>query len=129
MIGPFYRTKHAAHLLCYFAHVLSASSSAFPTITLVKRGIPLFTGKEDSHQPMSEALAKRLKQVITAELSALLTIPLVATLMARGVGYNDGFPWQAGAAAVTLVTAGSGFLYAKQALTWAEPDAVAVEEE
>lgn len=95
----------------------------------MKRGIPLFTGKEDIHEPMSDALAERLKQVITAELSALLTIPLVATLMARGVGYNDGFPWQAGAAVVTLVTAGSGFLYAKQALAWTEPDAAVVEEE
>lgn len=99
---------------------LWASLSLFPTITFVRRGIPLFQGRPEEVEPMSAALARRLQQVITAELSALLTIPLTATLMARGVGYNNDFPWPVGAALVTLVTAGSAFVYAKQALTWTE---------
>ena len=99
---------------------LWASLSLFPTITLVRRGIPLFQGRPEEVEPMSEALARRLQQVITAELSALVTIPLTATLMARGVGYSNDFPWPVGAALVTLVTAGSAFVYAKQALTWTE---------
>lgn len=97
---------------------LLAGLSAFPTITLIKRGIPIFQGKDI--EPMSESLAKRMQQVINAEISALLTIPLFATLMARGVSYNDEFQWPIGAAFVTLVFVGSGFLYAKQALTWQE---------
>jgi len=104
---------------------LWASLSLFPTITLVKRGIPLFQG--ETVEPMSEKLEKRMKQVITAELSAIFTIPVTATLMARGVGYNESLPWQVGAAFVVLVTGGSAFLYGKQALTWTE-DEVVVEE-
>lgn len=97
---------------------LLAGLSAFPTLTLIRRGVPIFQGRDV--EPMSESLAKRMKQVINAEISAILTIPLLATLMARGVSYNNEFPWQAGAAFVTLVFVGSGFLYAKQALSWKE---------
>jgi putative membrane protein len=99
---------------------LWASLSLFPTITFVRRGIPLFQNRLDEVEPMSEALARRLQQVITAELSALVTIPVTATLMARGVGYSNDFPWPVGAALATLVTAGSAFVYAKQALNWTE---------
>lgn len=95
---------------------LLAGLSAFPTITLIKRGIPIFRGEDV--EPMSEKLAKRMKQVINAEISAILFIPLLATLMARGVSYSNDFPWPAGAAFATIVFLGSGFFYAKQALSW-----------
>jgi uncharacterized membrane protein len=98
--------------------------SLFPTVTLTKRGIPLFQGEKV--EPMSENLAGRMHAVMNAEISALLTIPLAATMMSRGVWYNDGFPWQAGAAGVVVTLLGSGFRYAKQALQWEEDDATTV---
>lgn len=100
---------------------LWASLSLFPTITLVQRGIPLFQGDE-TVAPMSEALAKRMKQVITAEISALWTIPITASLMARGVSYNPEFPWTIGAAIATIVTLGTTVLYSTQALNWKEEE-------
>jgi hydroxymethylbilane synthase len=48
-------------------------------------------------------VATRVRKVLNAELSAVLSIPLLATLMARGVGYENGqFPWQLGAAVSLL---------------------------
>jgi hypothetical protein len=70
--------------------------------------------------PMTEKLASRLKTVITAEITAILSIPLAATFMARGVLYSDDFPLPAGIALVTLLTGGSFYSYGKQALTWSE---------
>jgi putative membrane protein len=99
---------------------LLAGLSLFPTIIYIQRGSKLFQNEEIA--PMSEALATRVRKVLNAELSAVLSIPLLATLMARGVGYDNGqFPWQAGAAVSVLTLVGSGALYAKQALTWEEP--------
>jgi uncharacterized membrane protein len=98
---------------------LLAGLSLFPTIIFVKRGSKLF--QDEEIEPMTEALAGRVRRVLNAELSAVLSIPLFATLMARGVGYNENFPWQLGAALTVLTLVGSGALYAKQALTWEEP--------
>jgi hypothetical protein len=50
----------------------------------------------------------------------MLSIPLLATFMSRGVLYSDDFPLPAGIALVVLTTAGSSFVYGKQALTWSE---------
>jgi putative membrane protein len=98
---------------------LLAGLSLFPTITFVKRGSKLF--QNEDIPPMSEELAARVRKVLNAEISAILSIPLFATLMARGVGYNEDFPWQLGAAFTVLTLIGSGTLYARQALTWEEP--------
>ena len=69
---------------------------------------------------MSAKLAGRLTSVINAELLAIASIPLAAALMARGVGYADWLPWQAGAAPVALALGGLGFKYVKEALDWQE---------
>lgn len=71
---------------------------------------------------MSDKLANRLKQVMNAEISAMLSIPLLATFMSRGVLYSDDFPWPAGIVLAVLTTGGASFLYGKQALTWTEDD-------
>ena len=42
----------------------------------------------------------------TGELLAIGAIPLSAALMARGVAYSDGFPWQAGAGVVAVGATG-----------------------
>jgi uncharacterized membrane protein len=113
----FYSHEPLFWLKLTFGGIL-AGLSLFPTITFIKRGAPLFQG--ESVDPMSEKLAKRLHSIVNAEISAILSIPLLATLMARGVGYWNEFPWQAGAAVTTLALIGSGALYARQALTWSE---------
>jgi hypothetical protein len=78
---------------------------------------------------MTEKLASRLKTVITAEITAILSIPLTATFMARGVLYSNDFPLPAGIALVALTTGGAFFSYGKQALTWSEDEPSVVETE
>jgi len=92
----------------------------FPTIINIKRG-----GKRSQNgsiPPMSQELGKRMQTVLNAEISALLSIPLTATLMARGVSYWESFPWPVGAALVVLAFGGSGYKYGKEALTWNEEE-------
>lgn len=52
----------------------------------------------------------------------MLSIPLLATLMARGVGYSQDFPWPVGLVTAIVCMGGSFFFYAKQALTWTEDE-------
>ena len=101
------------------------SSSLFPTIKLVQRAVATVNaaqGKGDPPAAMSEKLATRIKKVVNGELLALLSIPLTASLMSRGIGYVEDFPWQAGAAPVALAVIGLGFKYTKEALTWSEDE-------
>lgn len=79
--------------------------------------------------PISEKLAGRLKQVINAEITAMLSIPLLATLMARGVWYVQDFPWPVGLTFALLATGGSFYFYANQALRWTEEVSIVPEEE
>ena len=41
-----------------------------------------------------EKLAARMQKIINGELLAIASIPLAASLMARGVAYQDTMPWQ-----------------------------------
>lgn len=92
----------------------------FFTVTFYKRNYA--RKNEEEVPPLTEKLAARLQQVINAEISAILTIPFLATLMARGVWYWDDFPWQVGAVVAIAATGGSFFLYGRQALTWTDAD-------
>ncbi len=57
--------------------------SLYPTITYILWAIPLRKGELPQ---VSEALAGRLRWVLNIELAGFVSIPLLATLMARGVG-------------------------------------------
>ena len=57
--------------------------SLYPTITYVLWAIPISKNKLPN---ISESLVKRFKLIITFELLGFSTIPLIATLMSRGVG-------------------------------------------
>ena len=57
--------------------------SLYPTITYILWAIPLRKGELPK---VSEALAGRLRLILTVELAGFAVIPLMATLMARGVG-------------------------------------------
>ncbi|MCP9772947.1 DUF2214 family protein [Synechococcus sp. Tobar12-5m-g] len=57
--------------------------SLYPTVTYILWAIPLRKGELPE---VSEALAGRLRWVLNIELAGFATIPLLATLMARGVG-------------------------------------------
>lgn len=114
----FYSHEPIFWLKMVFLSILGAAS-LFPTITIIKRTVALQTGKELS--PMTEKLAKRLKSVVTAELVMLASIPLAATLMARGVLYTDDIPFNVIGPALVAVTAGGlGYKYVREALTWNE---------
>lgn len=57
--------------------------SLYPTITYILWAIPLRKGELPQ---VSEALAKRLGWILNIELVGFAAVPLLATLMARGVG-------------------------------------------
>jgi len=93
------------------------AASFFPTTKIIQRSIDQRFGK---FTPMSERLANRMIQVLNAELLALFSIPLLATLMSRGVAYTDTFPWQVEAAFVPIVLITLGTKYIREALDWRE---------
>ena len=57
--------------------------SLYPTITYILWAIPLRKGELPA---VSEALASRLAWILNIELVGFALVPLLATLMARGVG-------------------------------------------
>jgi len=61
--------------------------SLYPTITYILWAIPLRKGELPK---VSEALANRLAWILNIELVGFALIPLLATLMARGVGLPVG---------------------------------------
>lgn len=94
------------------------AASFFPTTKIIQRSVAM--RGDNPPAPMTEKLASRMTSIINAELLAVASIPLTAALMARGVGYADWFPWQAGAALVAVSIGGLGFKYVKEALDWQE---------
>merc|ERR1711862_131520 len=93
------------------------AASFFPTTKIIQRSVDQRVGK---FTPMSERLAERLIQVLNAELLALFSIPLLATLMSRGVAYSDTFPWQVEAAFVPIVLITLGTKYVREALDFTD---------
>ena len=92
--------------------------SFFPTTKIIQRSVQ--KQQTGEYPPMTEKLASRMQTILNAELTALASIPLSATIMARGIGYNDGFPWQVEAGLAAAVFLGLGYKYIKEALTFEE---------
>lgn len=99
---------------------VAGASSLFPTIKLFQRSNARNKESSEEFVPMSPKLVARMTSIINAELLAIFSIPLAATLMARGVGYLDWLPWQAGAALTLFAFGGLGVKYGKEALDWTE---------
>ena len=59
--------------------------SLYPTVTYILWALPLRRGELPQ---VSEALAQRLRWILNIELAGFAAIPLMATLMARGVGLS-----------------------------------------
>ena len=93
------------------------SASYFPTIKIVQRAV---AKQQGDVPPLSPALIKRMTSIVNAELLGVLSIPFVATLMARGVFYVDGFLWFVGALPVVGCAGFFGYRYATEALDWAD---------
>lgn len=94
------------------------AASLFNTTKIIQRSITRFSGEGKPVEPMSEELVDRMKSICNAELTGIVFIPMAATFMARGIGYNESIPWQAEAAGVALLFLGLGFKYVKEALTF-----------
>jgi len=101
---------------------VAGASSFFPTIKIIQRSVAKRNNGGELVAPMSAKLAARMTSIINAELLAIASIPLTATLMARGVGYADWLPWQAGAAPALLLLLLLGYKYVKEALDWQEDE-------
>lgn len=96
------------------------AASLFNTTKIIQRSVERFTAGDKEVEPMSEELCERMKSICNAELTGVLFIPMAATFMARGIGYNESIPWQAEAAGVALIFLGLGFKYVREALTFEE---------
>lgn len=101
-----------------FLFCVTGAASFFPTTKIIQRAVA--KRSDPTVAPMSPKLIARMTSIINAELLAIVSIPLTATLMARGVGYAEWLPWQAGAAPAALALGGLGYKYLKEALDWTE---------
>ena len=101
---------------------VAGAASFFPTVKIIQRSVAQRQTPDVPIAPMSEKLAARMTSIINAELLAFASIPLSATLMARGVGYAEWLPWQLGAAPPALALVGLGYKYIKEALDWVEDE-------
>lgn len=97
--------------------------SFFPTTKIIQRSLE--KNKTGSYPEMSEKLASRMQTILNAEITAILSIPLSATIMSRGIGYNDSIPWQAEAFLSAAVFIGLGYKYVKEALDFEEDEVLA----
>ncbi len=80
--GEFY-TNNPIFWIKVTLYILVGLLSLYPTFTYILWAIPLSKNKLPN---ISENLVKRFKIIITTELLGFATIPLFATLMARGIG-------------------------------------------
>ena len=80
--GEFY-TGNPVFWIKVSLYILVGLLSLYPTTTYILWAIPLSKNKLPE---ISENLVKRFRLIITTELVGFATIPLFATLMARGVG-------------------------------------------
>jgi putative membrane protein len=95
------------------------SASLFNTTKIIQRSIARNTGDKVA-EPMSQELNDRMRSICNAQLTGIIFIPLAASLMARGVGYNEDIPWQAEMGVSLVLFLGLGFKYVKEALTFEE---------
>lgn len=87
--------------------------SFFPAIIFFRRDQA--RRNDDTLPPLSDAIIDRISTILNAELTAIASIPLMASLMARGVGYVQDFPWAIGVVLYAVSLGGAGYKYGKEA--------------
>lgn len=101
--------------------------SFFPAIVFLRRDLARREDPGNVHlAPLSDAMIDRLTTIINAEILAVLSIPLMASLMARGVSYWDGFPTPVGAALYVAALGAAGYKYGKEAFDKMESEGALV---
>lgn len=118
----FYAHEPVFWLKIALVGVLGATS-LFPTTKIIQRALE--KQKTGQYPEMSDKLASRMQTLMNAELTALVSIPLSATVMSRGIGYNADIPWQAEAFLSIGVFVGLSYKYVKEALDFEEDDVLA----
>lgn len=98
--------------------------SFYPAIIFFQRDQARQRG--ETLAPLSDPVVDRLTTIMNAEILALATIPLMATLMARGVFYVDNFPWAIGVVLYVLSLGGAGYKYGKEAFAILEEEKLLV---
>ena len=98
--------------------------SLVPTTILFRRDLARKQG--ETLAPLPDSVIDRLIRIMNAEILALATIPLFATLMARGVLYVENFPWAIGVALYVLSLGGAGYKYGTEAFAIVEEEKLLV---
>ena len=83
--GADFYTHNPVFWIKIILFILVGLISLYPTVTYILWAVPLSKGKLPE---VSDKLVSRLKLLINIELIGFAFIPLVATLMARGVGLS-----------------------------------------
>ncbi|MEB3322276.1 MAG: DUF2214 family protein [Synechococcaceae cyanobacterium] len=81
--GSAYYTENPLFWVKVGLFLVVGTLSLYPTVTYILWAIPLRRGELPQ---VSEALATRLRRILNVELAGFATLPLLAALMARGVG-------------------------------------------
>ena len=93
------------------------ASSLFNTANILQRE---FFASGSSEEARSDELVQRMTTIVNGELLAMISIPLAATTMSRGIGYTDSIQWQAGAVVTVTLFVGLGAKYVFEAVNWKE---------
>ena len=113
--GAFYAHEPIFWLKMVSVAVLGGLSF-FPAIVFLRRDL---ARREDPGNiyfaPLSDAMIDRLTTIINAEILAVLSIPLMASLMARGVLYWSDFPAPIGMVLYVAALGAAGYKYGKEA--------------
>merc|ERR1712216_1023262 len=100
-----------------FLFAVMGSSSLFVTIKTITTFAEKQKSTDENETYISKKLATRMGKVLNG---GVLAVPLAATTMSRGILFQQEMDWHLGAAPVALASAGLGFKYVKEALTWSE---------
>ncbi|CAB9529160.1 Predicted membrane protein (DUF2214) [Seminavis robusta] len=106
------------HFWLKMSSVARLGDLVFPAIVFFKRD----QARRQDVGRVSMPLVDAHHTLINAEILALLTIPLFASLMARGVLYMDNFPWPLGVALYVVSLGGAGYKYGKEAFEMIESE-------
>eukprot|EP00529_Nitzschia_sp_RCC80_P026149 CAMPEP_0113495130 /NCGR_PEP_ID=MMETSP0014_2-20120614/29456_1 /TAXON_ID=2857 /ORGANISM="Nitzschia sp." /LENGTH=350 /DNA_ID=CAMNT_0000389029 /DNA_START=21 /DNA_END=1069 /DNA_ORIENTATION=+ /assembly_acc=CAM_ASM_000159 len=120
--GAFYAHEPIFWLKMVSVAVLGGLSF-FPVIVFLRRDLARREDRGNIHfAPLSDAMIDRLTTIINAEILAVLSIPLMASLMARGVSYWSDFPAPIGMVLYVAALGAAGYKYGKEAFDTMESE-------
>ena len=125
--GAFYAHEPIFWLKMVSVAVLGGLSF-FPAIVFLRRDLARREDPGNIHfAPLTDAMIDRLTTIINAEILAVISIPLMASLMARGVLYWSDFPAPIGIVLYVAALGAAGYKYGKEAFDMMDSEGALVQ--